>query len=141
MHQASGTDFVAPYFPLALAVSRECPLQFNFDLHLHVLDHLQLPCNLVARTEMPMLPSREATSQEVRFNTSEEAVAYCQERLCQARLLDSADQRDPCKRPRLSHPELQTEMLFKQEGRSLEKALASGIPKLDLVLDQVWLDR
>lgn len=73
----SGDRFVAPYIPLALAVSRECPLQFNFNLHLHVLDHLQLPCNLVARTEMPMLPSGEATSQEVSFNTSEEAITYC----------------------------------------------------------------
>ena len=55
MHQASGTDFVAPYFPLALAVSSESPLQFNFDLRL--LDHLRLPCELVGRTEMAMLPS------------------------------------------------------------------------------------
>ena len=139
MHQASGTDFVAPYFPLALAVSSESPLQFNFDLRL--LDHLRLPCELVGRTEMAMLPSEEATSQEVRFNTSEEAVTYCQERLRQGWLPDSAGQRDPRKRPRLSHPELHKERLFKQEGRSLEKALASGIPELDLAFDQVRLDR
>ena len=61
MHQPSGTDFVAPYFPLALAVSSECPLPLNFDLWL--LDHLCLPCELVATTEMTMLPSEEATSQ------------------------------------------------------------------------------
>lgn len=138
MHQASGTDFVAPYFPLALAVSRECPLQFNFQLRL--LDTLRLPCELVARTEMPMIPSGEATSQEVSFNTSEEAVVYCQERLRQGWWLNSAE-RDPRQRPRLSHPELQKERLFEQEGRSLENALASGIPELDLALDQVRLDR
>lgn len=63
---------MALYFPLALVVSRECSLQFNFDL-----DHLCSPCELVARTEMAMLPSGEATSQEVSFNTSEEAVTYC----------------------------------------------------------------
>ena len=89
---------------------------------------------------MPVLPSGEATSQEVSFNTSEEAVAYCQERLCQGWLLDSAEG-DPCKRPRLSDPELQKERLFKQEGRSLGKTLASGIRELDLPLDQVRLDR
>lgn len=92
----SGDRFVAPYVPLALAVSRECPLQFNFDLRL--LYHLCLPCELVARTEMPMLPSGEATSQEVSFYTSEEGVTYCQECLHQGWLLDSAE-RDPCKRP------------------------------------------
>ena len=138
MHLTSGPDFVAPYFPLALAVSRECLLQFNFELRL--LDTLRLSCELVARTEMPMIPSGEATSQEVSFNTSKEAVTYCQERLHQGWWLNSAE-RDPRKRPRLSHPKLQKERLFEQEGRSLENALASGIPELDLALDRVQLDR
>lgn len=139
MHQASGTDFVAPYFPLALAVSRECPLRFNFDLRL--LDDLRLPCELVSRREMSMLPSGEgASQQEVSFNTCEEAVTYCRERLQQGWLLDSAE-RDSGKRARLSHPELQKERLFQQEGRSLSTALASGIPELDLALDHVRLDR
>ena len=89
----------------------------------------------------PCCPLKRPPAKEVRFNTSEEAVTYCQERLRQGWLLDSAAERDPRKRPRLSHPELQKETLFKQQGRSLEKALASGIPELDLALDQVRLDR
>jgi len=75
MHQGSGTDFVAPYFPTALAVSKEFSLAFNFNLHL--LDHLRLPCELVARTEMAMIPSGETASQAVTFKSSEKAIIYC----------------------------------------------------------------
>ena len=139
MHQASGTDFVAPYFPLALAVSRERPLQFNFDLRL--LDSLRLPCELLARTETAMPPSGEVGSQEVSFNNSQEAVTYCEERLRQGWLPDSAHREPTGKRARLSHPKLQKEQLFREEGRSLDRLLASGIAELDLALDQVRLDR
>ena len=139
MHQASETDFVAPYFPLALAVSREHPLQFNFNLPL--LDNLRLPCELLVRTETAMPPSGEVGSQEVSFNNSEETATYCQEHLRQGWLPDSAQQEPTGKRARLSHPHLQKEQLFKEEGRSLDKLLASGIAELDLVLDQVRLDR
>lgn len=82
-HQEYGTGFVAPNFPLVLAVSRESPMQFSFDLRL--LDHLHLPCELVARTGMPMIPAREESSQEVSLNTSEEAIRYCQQCLCECR--------------------------------------------------------
>ena len=64
---------------------------------------LRLPCELVARTEMPMIPPGEATSQEVSFNTSKEAITYCQSHLRQGWWLNSAE-RDLRKRPRLSHP-------------------------------------
>jgi len=139
MHETSGTDFVAPYFPLALAVSRESPLEFNFDLRL--LDDLRLPCELVARAETPMMPAGQEGSQEVTFTTSEEAVHYCQQRLREGWLVEAA-QRDPRnKRQRLSHPGLQKAELFKEEGKSLQTLLGSGIPELDLGLDQVRLDR
>lgn len=43
MHANSGTDFVAPYFPTALAKSREQPLEFNFDMRfLDSLYHVKL---------------------------------------------------------------------------------------------------
>ena len=87
VHETSGTDFVAPYFPLALAVSRESPLQFNFDLRL--LDDLRLPCKLVARAETPMMPAGQEGSPQVSFKTSEEAVGYCQQRLREGWLIEA----------------------------------------------------
>lgn len=139
MHQESGTDFVAPYFPLALAVSRQSPLQFNFDLRL--LDCLRLPCELGARTGTPTIPAADESGQEVTFNTSQEAIDYCQKRLREGWLPEAAE-RDPGRsRPRLSHPAIRKEHLFQQEGKSLDKLLASGISELDMALEQVRLDR
>jgi len=141
MHQDSGTDFVVPYFPAALAVSSECPMRFNFDLRL--LDDLRLPCQLVARTEVSMVPSGEDDQprQPVTFKTSEEAISYCEERLREGWLVgsDAGDERS--RKKRLSHPELKKEQLFQQEGKNLDNLLASGIPELDLALDKVRLDR
>ena len=130
---------MAPYFPLALAVSSKSPLQFNFNLPL--LDHLRLPCELVARMGTPTIPTRDESSQEVSFNTSQETVSYCQQHLREGWLLEAVE-RDPGKsQPRLSHPAITKEQLFQQECKSLEKVPTSGIPELDLALDQVWLDR
>ena len=48
-------------------------MKFNFNLHLLPVGHLRLPCELVARAEMPMFPSGEdqAASQAVGFQTSD----------------------------------------------------------------------
>ena len=55
--------------------------------------------------------------------------------------LASGARSDSRRRLRLSHPELQKERMFKQEGTSLENLLASGIAGLDLALNQQRLDR
>lgn len=135
----SGEPFRKPYFPLALAVSRELPLRFNFRLRL--LDSLSLPSPLVSRKDAILIPADQEPDEPVEFADTAEAIAYCQENLSSGwRLQEKGDQARGG-RGRPSHPELEKESLFRQEGRSLRHLISSGQADLDSKLDDVRLDR
>ena len=139
MHSDSDTDFAAPYFPRALALSWDCPLDFNFDLRL--LDSLCLPCEIEPREQMQLVMSTcgpQPTMEPVRFENSADAIAHCQEKIMgwlPRETSGSSSQR------RLSHPKLDKVRLFEQEGRALQHLLGSGIAHLDSNLTKVRLDR
>lgn len=137
----SGDDFRTPYFPKALAVSSDRPLRFNFDLRL--LDSLSLPCELVAREEAALVPAaRESPTESVGFRNSTQAIAYCQERLRTGWLVKNKDDtRNRAEKRQLSHPELDKERLFRQEGSALHQLLSRGLEQFDSSLRDVRLDR
>ena len=138
MHEASGTDFVVPYFPTALAV-KDNPLEFNFDLRL--LDTLSLPCEIDSREDMALVPSvgTQRGAEPIHFQSTAEAIAYCSEKLKAGWMQKSAEESSAHKR--LSHPDLDKEGLFGQEGKPLQHLLESGIGELDTNLQKVRLDR
>lgn len=138
MHEASGTDFVVPYFPTALAV-KDNPLEFNFDLRL--LDTLSLPCRIDSREDMALVPSvgTRPAAEPIHFQSTAEAIAYCSEKLKAGWMQKSAEESSAHKR--LSHPDLDKERLFGQEGKPLQHLLGSGIGELDANLQKVRLDR
>lgn len=139
----SGDDFITPYFPKALAVSSDRPLHFNFDLRL--LDSLSLPCELVAREEAVLVPAareQDTPTESVGFQNSAQAIAYCQERLRTGWLVKNKDDtRSRAAQRQLSHPELDKERLFRQEGSALHQLLSSGLEQFDSSLGDVRLDR
>lgn len=133
MHANSGTDFVAPYFPTALAKSREQPLEFNFDMRF--LDSLTLPCEIVSRENMELVVDFSSTPEPVKFHTTADAITYSQEKIQDWKADKSTSHR------RLSHPDLNKDRLFEEEGRALEHLLMSGIASLDCNLKKVRQDR
>lgn len=138
----SGDDFRTPYFPKALAVSSDRPLHFNFDPRL--LDSLSLPCELVAREEAALVPAaaRESPTESVGFQNSAQAITYCQERLRTGWLVENKDDtRNRAEKRQLSHPELDKERMFRQEGSALHQLLSSGLEQFDSSLRDVRLDR
>jgi len=139
MHEASGTDFVIPYFPTALAV-KDQPLEFNFELHL--LDTLSLPCEIVPREEMDLVPSagEQPVPEPIHFQNTAEAVQYCNQKI-KAGWMKHSVSGESSTQKRLSHPELNKERMFQQEGKPLQHLLGSGIGELDANLQNVRLDR
>ena len=141
MHEGSGTDFVPPYFLTALAMSPNHPMQFNFDLCL--LDDLCLPCEPVSSKDTVQLPSgQKQPASAVTFASSQEALTYCEERLKKGWLVEGrAKEKQPSDSGCPSHPRLDKEHMFHQEGKCLKQLLASGVAKVDAGLDKVRLDR
>lgn len=133
MHVNSGTDFVTPYFPTALAKSREHPLEFNFDMRF--LDSLTLPCEIVSRENMELVVDSSSTPEPVKFPNTADAITYCQEKMKGWGAGKSTSHK------RLSHPDLNKDRLFEEEGRALEDLLISGITSLDCNLKKVRQDR
>lgn len=141
MHREAGSsEFVAPYFPLALAVSAEQPLEFNFDLWL--MDSLKLPREIHSREEQPAFISEEerrAPPAEVAFENSREAVEYCRQKI---EVGWGVKVRDPAGgQQRLTHPRIDKHQLFVNHGRSLAKFLGSGEEAFDGNLRSVKMDR
>ena len=131
-------ETIMPYFPRALAVSDDRPLQFNFNLFL--LDSLTLPRDIVARdSEEPTPPHA------VEFTTVAGAISYCKERLeygwRNRQSANSQPERPQMSSARLSHPDVDKWALFRSDGRRLSKSLQSGEPALDENLNKVRLDR
>ena len=131
-------ETIMPYFPRALAVSDDRPLQFNFNLFL--LDSLTLPRHIVARdSEEPSPPHA------VEFTTVAGAISYCKERLeygwRNRRPANSQPETPRMSSARLSHPSVDKWGLFRSDGRRLSKSLQSGEPALDENLNRVRLDR
>lgn len=135
----SGEPFQKPYFPVALAVSRERPLRFNFQLRL--LDSLSLPSPLVSRKDTILIPADQEPDEPVKFADTAEAIAYCQDHLSSGWRLQEKGGNASGRRGRPSHPELEKESLFRQEGRSLRHLITSGLQDFDSKLDDVRLDR
>ncbi|KAJ7393632.1 hypothetical protein OS493_006619 [Desmophyllum pertusum] len=95
---------------------------------------------------MDLVRSAEAAGpagQPVKFQSSLEAATYCEERLREGWLVasDSSGADKGASRTRLSHPGLDKERMFHQEGKSLVQLLASGVAELDSRLNTVRLDR
>ena len=124
------------YFPVALAISRSRPLDFNFDLRF--LDSLSLPCAIVPRGQAELVPTGEAPA-ALTFATAAEGIKYCRDNLRSGWSVGDAERSK--KQKRLTHPGIDKARLFYQEGEALENLLLSGIPTLDDNLRKVRLDR
>lgn len=122
-----------PYFPLAFAVSSEKPLEFNFDLFL--LDTLELPRHIAARTSGEEHPATAVT-----FTGAEQAITYCTQRLESGwkATRPTASQEFT---QRLSHPGIDKRTLFRRDGQRLTKVLKSRQAAFDANLNLVRLDR
>ena len=144
-HRAQGPNapFVAPYFPLAFAVSPDKPLQFNFDLRL--LDYLRLPCPILSRDSNLDATVQGTPGEGVTFDDVREAVDYCRRELLAGWSVSSdqgrADEVRSKKNQGHSHPELDKEQMFPTEGKALDTELTSGREELDANLSKVRLDR
>lgn len=132
------TPFVTPYFPLALAVDVDRPLEFNFDLWL--MDSLELPREICSREEQrPVLQDRESEPAKVSFHSSSEAMEYVRHKIMQGWSIGQED--STTVQARLSHPGIDKWSLFKQHGSSLEPRLHSTQPAYDHNLRLVRMDR
>lgn len=144
LHRGSG-QFVAPFFPLAFAVSPDRPLDFNFDLRL--LDELTLPRPILSRDEDLVATLRDAPTtegeQKVTFANAQEAVTHCRQKLREGWAVprERGSHARGERQARLSHPDLDKDVLFRSEGKALDKALASGQKDFDSNLHLVRLDR
>ena len=89
---------------------------------------------------MNLVPSStEEPLQPVNFQNTAEAIKYCQEKLREGWLLQQSGKENS--NQRLSHPQLNKERMFYQEGQSMSNLLVSGIAHLDTNLGTVRLDR
>ena len=131
MHANSGTDFVTPYFPTAIAKSREHPLEFNF--HMKFLDSLTPSCEIVSTENLELVVNLSSTPEPVKFHNTGDAITYCQEKMKEWGAGKSTSHK------RLSHSDLNKDRLF-EEGRAL-KHLISGITSLDCNLKKIRQDR
>ena len=125
---ASDDDEVASYFPVALAVSPERPLQFNFDLFL--FDAMRL--------ERGLFPDDEAAP--VEFASHEDCRAYCTRYVRGVLDEQEHDQHTPSGSSS-RHRLLGKQRLFQESGSSLAEQLRTGDTTCDTNLERVRRDR